>query len=273
MEVDQGRLSFPRQRSQIYLLLGLWVASMLSHIVHTYFAGLMETIPAVFKICFFTVLLFCILDRPGHLRAIAVMFVMMSCVMAVHAIMQKQTGYGFMGLEPIRDVRPGLDEPIFRSCFFGIFGDPNDLAQIFATSIPFAFVMTRRNSFFGFVLGCAVAYLLVMGIVATYSRSGFVALAGVVAVIMILVMPAKWMPWLMGLMLVGALALCPFSAGQLDMSAHERVIFWGVANQVFIANPVNFIFGIGYGMFWQVASSRAAHNAFVSCYTDRKSVV
>lgn len=267
-EVDQGRVRFPKYRSQIFLLLGLWVASAMSHVVHTYFKGMMETIPDVFKICFFTVLLFCILDRPGHLRALAIMFVMMSCVMAVHAIMQQRLGYGFMGVEPFLDVRPGHEEPVSRSFFFGIFGDPNDLAQILATSIPFTFIMTKRNSFFSVVLGCAVSYLLVMGVIATYSRSGFVALAGVTAVIMILILPVRWMPVLMAGMLAAALALCPLSVAQLDISAHDRVVFWGLANQMFIASPLNFIFGIGYGMFWQVASSRAAHNAFVSCYTE-----
>ncbi|OGV71055.1 MAG: hypothetical protein A2283_01940 [Lentisphaerae bacterium RIFOXYA12_FULL_48_11] len=268
IEVDQGRVHFPKQRSQIFLLLGLWVASIMSHVVHTYFAGMVETIPEVFKICFFTVLLFCILDRPGHLRALAIMFVLMSCVMSVHAIMQQKLGYGFMGLEPFLDVRPGRADPVLRSYFFGIFSDPNDLAQIIATSIPFTFVMTRRNSFLSILFGCAITCLLVFGIIATYSRSGLVALAGVTAVIMILVLPVRWMPFLMAGLFAGALALCPLSIAQLDISAHDRVVFWGMANQVFIASPLNFIFGIGHGMFWQVASSRAAHNAFVSCYTE-----
>ena len=268
IEVDQGRVRFPRQRSQIFLLIGLWVASVMSHVAHTYFAGMIETMPEVFKICFFTVLLYCILDRPGHLRALAIMFVVMSCIMAVHAIMQQRIGYGFMGLEPFLDFRPGYEEPILRSYFFGIFGDPNDLAQILATSIPFTFVITRRNSFFSIVLGCAITCLLVTGIMATYSRSGFVALTGVIAVILILIMPVRWMPVLMAGMLAGALVLCPLSVAQLDVSAHDRVVFWGMANQIFIASFLNFIFGIGYGMFWQVASSRAAHNAFVSCYTE-----
>ncbi|MDD4871220.1 MAG: hypothetical protein PHR77_11730 [Kiritimatiellae bacterium] len=268
MESNQGLIRIPRNQPQIYLLFGLWIATILSHIAHTYFAGMMETIPEVFKICFFTIVFFCVLDRPGRLRIVATVFVMMSCIMAVHAIMQQKLGYGFVGQMPMLDVRPGLAEPVFRSYFFGIFEDPNDLAQIFATSIPLAFIITRRRSFFGFILGCAIMYLLITGIIATYSRSGFVSLAGVVGVMLILVLPSRWMPLLMAGMLAGALALCPFSAGQLDMSAHERVVFWGMANQVFIANPVNLIFGVGYGMFWQVASSRAAHNAFVSCYTE-----
>jgi hypothetical protein len=30
----------------------------------------------------------------------------------------------------------------------------------------------------------------------------------------------------------------------------------------------NLLFGIGYGMFWEIARSMAAHNAFVHCYTE-----
>lgn len=268
IENNQGSIRIPSKAPQIPFLVGLWIAAILSNVVHTYFEGMMITIPEVFKICFFTILLFCVLDRTGRLRAVACMFVLMSCIMSVHAIMQQKLGYGFAGLEPMLQTRIGVEEPFLRSYFFGIFGDPNDLAQILATSIPFAFVMTKRRSFFSFVLGCAVTYLLVLGIMATNSRSGLVALAGVVAIMVILILPVRWMPVLMVCMLVGALVIFPLSQKWLDTSAHDRVVFWGEANQIFKSSPLNFIFGIGYGMFVEVSNSRAAHNAFVGCYTE-----
>ena len=67
-------------------------------------------------------------------------------------------------------------------------------------------------------------------------------------------------------MVLGALVMCPFSAAFLDESAMDRVDFWGQANWVF---KKNLLFGVGYGMFRDyISKARAAHNAFVLCYTE-----
>jgi O-antigen ligase len=184
--------------------------------------------------------------------------------MAIHALLQQSRGYGFAGQPPMwvppSESRPGQ----FRSLFFGIFGDPNDLAQILTTSIPFAFVLLRQRGF-GITLGGPVVWLLVQGVLATHSRGGLVAMVATGAVIVVLMLPNRWFPYLMTGLLIGALAMCPLSAGYLDQSAHDRVVFWGMANEQF---KHNLLFGMGYNMFWQVASSSAAHNAFVLCYTE-----
>ena len=74
------------------------------------------------------------------------------------------------------------------------------------------------------------------------------------------------MPRFAVLGLLAALVLCGTKAGaMLDMSARERVVFWGYGNRAFKSNP---IFGIGHNMFWQIAHGRPAHNAFVTCYTE-----
>jgi hypothetical protein len=81
-----------------------------------------------------------------------------------------------------------------------------------------------------------------------------------------LFLPVRWMPWLIGAGLLAFLGLCAAGGrGMLDMSSQERVVFWGMANQVF---KHNMLFGIGFGMFWMVAGEKAAHNAFVTCYTE-----
>lgn len=260
VETDSGKLVFPRRAPQVYLIPGVWVAAMASHGAHAYLAGMMATAVPVFKICFFTLLLFCVLDRPWRLRAVSNVFVFMACFMAINALLQQQRGYGFAGL------RPFFHNDRFRSTFFGIFEDPNDLAQILATSIPFAFCMTIRRSLVSVLAGLAITALLVSGVLATHSRGGIVALATIIAVSTVLVLPARWLPVAMSLLVITALALCPFSAGVLDDSAHDRVAFWGEANRVFIRQP---IFGVGRGMFAEyISGDRVAHNAFVTCYTE-----
>jgi O-antigen ligase len=105
-----------------------------------------------------------------------------------------------------------------------------------------------------------------MGLLTTHSRGGTVALIAVGGLLVFLRLPIRWMPWLAALGLLGFLVACSRGgAGMLDASARERVVFWGYANWAFKQNP---IFGIGYGMFWQISEDRAAHNAFVHCYTE-----
>ncbi|MDA0991971.1 MAG: O-antigen ligase family protein, partial [Verrucomicrobia bacterium] len=115
-------------------------------------------------------------------------------------------------------------------------------------------------------IGCGISYYLIMAMFTTHSRGGILGLAGVVGAQILVFMPHKWFFKLLFLGLITALVLCPFAGFVLDESAHNRVVFWGMANEVFKRNPV---FGIGFGMFWEVtATSRAAHNAFVKCYTE-----
>jgi putative inorganic carbon (HCO3(-)) transporter len=267
LEANEGRIRFPRRLPQVHLLLGLWVsAAILSHAAHTYFMGIVNSLFPVFKVCFFTLLLICVLDRTSRLRMMARVFIIMALTMVVHCLLQQERGYGFAYATPLY-VPPIGDAPAyFRSQYFGIFADPNDTAQFLASCIPFAFVLMRRQSIFSFMIGCVISWYLYQALQTTHSRGGVVGLAGVIAVLVVLRFPPRWIPRLVGVGLIGALALCPFAGVFLDESARDRVVFWGMANWAFKRNPV---FGLGYEMFWQVIpKSRAAHNAFVACYTE-----
>lgn len=266
IEVDQGKYRMPRTPA-VPLAAGLWIATILSHVPHTYFQGILNTIPETFKFCFFTVLLLVVVDRVSHIRTVVVVMVGSAVIMTVHALMQQRTGYGFAYSGPLMvfKIKTGLWEA--RSQFFGIFGDPNDLGQFLAAMIPLCFAIYRRPNPMAFTISLVLAVFLFQGLLATHSRGGMVALAAAVATMVCLRLPTRWLPYAGGLALVGFLVACAFrGAGMLDMSAQERVVFWGLGNRAFKSNPV---FGIGYGMFWQITStSRAAHNAFVACYTE-----
>jgi len=266
LESSAKRIEFPSRMSQIWLLVGLWFAAVISHVPHTYLAGALNTMGDVFKYCFFTLLLFCVLDRPSRLRKTIVIFVGMCAFMAVHALMQKHLGYGFGGQRPISQYRPSVERFVYRSLFFGIFGDPNDLAQILITAIPLAFALSRRRTVMNFIFSCSIAVLLVMGALATGSRGGFVALAAVSAVMVLLVLPRRWLAPLLVMGIVAGLPLC-LSAGRfMDMSAADRVDFWGQANWAF---KENIFFGVGYDMIGEyITKSRAVHNAFVLAYAE-----
>jgi len=264
MELHTGTLRPPSGTPVVWMLAGLWFAAVMSHIANTYWDGMMMAIPEAFKYCYFTLLLFLVLDRPRRLRAMSWLFVLMTSVMAVHALLQVKRGYGFAGQEPLRVIPAGGTEMQERTLFFGIFNDPNDMAQILVTAMPFCFALFRRNNIFTFAVGAGFAWLLTEAALSTHSRGGYIGMAVMWSSLVALLLPARMTPAVLLGILGGALLLCPLSAALLDVSAHDRVVFWGIANQFFKEKP---IFGIGYGMFWQVADERAAHNAFVSCYT------
>ncbi len=265
LESSQRQTYFPKTPA-VGLIAGLWIATILSHLPHTYFQGMINTTPETFKVCFFTLLLLVVIDRPDRVQKVILVFVVGAVVVAIHCLMQQRVGYGFAGEQPMVYFDPRRGGWISRSYFFGIFGDPNDTAQLLATAIPLVFAVPRRfNPITAMACG-AVSWLLFLALQTTLSRGGQIALIVVISAILLMRMPTRWLPYIAVAGLLAGLVLVGIKGrALLDMSARERVDFWGLANQYFKQNP---LFGLGYGMFWQVAGDRAAHNAFVSCYTE-----
>ncbi len=265
VEYREGKLHIPRGTPQRYLIWGLWIGPITSHLAHTFLAALIVTNTITFKFAIFTFFLYVVLDRYTRLRKVGLIFVFMAIFMAIHALMQQKLGYGFGGLRPILggDYKGKIE---IRSVFYGIFEDPNDLSHFLATCLPFSFIITKRKSIFGILLGVAISYLLVLGILATHSRGGLVGVAAAIGVIMIMILPDRWAPKLIGVGMIGALVLCTAAGSFMDDSAHDRVAFWGEANEAFKHTP---IFGVGFGMLIEyIQEDRAVHNAFVLCYAE-----
>ena len=265
VESTQKSMSFPKTPA-IMLSVGLWFASILSHVSRGYFQGALNTIPETFKLSFFLILLLLVMTNVARLRGVVLVFLVAAVIMSVNAIMQQTLGYGFGGSEPLLYKRQS-GEIIFQSQFFGIFSDPNDLGQILAASIPLALAFPRRLSPVTLALCAGVIWLIVDGMLATYSRGTLIGAVAMGACLVFLWLPTKWMPYVGALALIGGLVMCgTMGSSLLDMSARERIVFWGDANRVF---KQHLIFGIGYGMFYEVTDkARAAHNAYVCCYTE-----
>ena len=266
MEVAQNNVRFPKTPA-VWLAVGLFFASIMSHLAHGYFAGMMDAIPVAFRLCLFLILLLVVTNSIKRLQWVVFILLFGACVMAVHAIMQERTGSGFGGQLPIRFFYTPKDRWVQQSLFFGIFQDPNDLGQFLATCIPLAFAVPKRLRFTTFILAVGAVWLLADGMLATQSRGTLVGVIASVGCIIFMWLPVKWLPYIGGLALLGGVVACAFGGGALlDESAHDRVVFWGEANRYF---KHNFIFGGGLGMFGEITGTdRAAHNAFVLCYTE-----
>jgi hypothetical protein len=266
LESAQTKSTLPKTPA-VMLTGGLFFASIMSHVAHGYFQGMMNTIPETFKLCFFLVMLLIVLNSIRRLQIVLLVMVLCACIMSIHAIMQEWTGVGFAGAPPIRFYNAYKDQWVQQSLFFGIFSDPNDLGQFLATCIPLAFAFQKRLGFMALCLAFGVVWLLADGMLATLSRGTMIGVIVTVGCMIFLWLPVKWLPYAITLMLIGGLVACMyFGKALLDESARERVVFWGYANQYFKSHP---LFGGGYNMFPEITgSNRAAHNAYVLCYTE-----
>ncbi len=268
IDVQEKRIQIPKSPIPL-LLLGLFFATMMSHVAHTYLAAMISTIQQTWKYCFVTFLLVCAINKTERLRAVAIVFVAMACVMAVHALLQDHRGYGFVRAAPIWVWPEDGGDPYSRSYFFGIFEDPNDLAQMLATTIPFAFVIFKRRNLLTMSASLGLSALLVAAILTTHSRGGQLALIAVCGVMVLEILPSRWTAFLLLVVAIGGLALCPYAGPYLDESSHDRVVFWGQANWAFKSSPINILFGVGYGLASDfVEKGRALHNAFVLAYSE-----
>ena len=265
-ESAQSKTVLPKTPA-IMLAAGLFFSSIMSHVAHGYFQGMMDTIPQTFKLCFFLVLLLVVTNSIRRLQWVIFVLLAGACLMAIHAILQERTGVGFAGAIPIRYYYEFKERWVQQSLFFGIFSDPNDLGQFLATCMPLAFAFTKRFNFVTFTLATGLAWLFAYGMLTTESRGTLIGVMASVACILFFTLPVKSLPYVGVLTLVGGLLGCAFLGGALlDGSARERVMYWGEANLYFKSH---LLFGGGYSMFGEITgTSKAAHNAFVLCYTE-----
>jgi len=267
LEWDSGRVPIDKRRPQYFLLFGLFFAALMSHIANTYVEGLLTHWIDAFRICLFGILLFTNMTSIPRLRSATRIFVVMALFMSVHAVLQQTRGYGFGGLPPVMSWRPGLREMVPRSQFYGLFGDPNDLAQMLATAMPLAFIFFKRKMLAGFLVGAVCSWQLYQGIDACWSRGSLLGIAGSVGAIVVM----KWGPkrfYSSALSLAASVGLLiiPFAGDWGEGSAMDRVNFWGEANWVFMTKP---LFGVGLNMIREyISENRALHNAFVTAYSE-----
>lgn len=269
MEINEGTTKSTKTPA-VMLAVGLWVATLMSHIAHTYFQGLLNTYLETFKISFFLILLLFVLSDIRRVRTVVIIFVLAAIMMSVHAILQYNTGVGFAGSEPLVWWNGKANALITQTLFFGIFADPNDMGQFLGLAIPFVFAIPRRMNAVSLMMVLAVVWLVSEALLTTHSRGSLVGVMAALSCMLILLMPIKWFPYLAAVGLVAGLVLCAvLGPALLDESARDRIVFWGLANRYFISNPINMLFGGGYNMFNEIIQmDRAAHNAFVCCYSE-----
>jgi len=261
-----GELKIPKA-PQIKLLIAFFAATLLTHIVHTHLQALIETFEYTSKLFVFCLLVMLAVQTIRQTKIVFGIIVFTSIFMAIHGIMQQEFGYGFAGLQPIGLYHEKLGIR-FRSRFFGVFNDPNDFAQALIGSIPMVWMMFKKLNGATIIIALTINIIQFIGIYGAYSRGGYVAIGAMIFSLLIFVLPSKIMTKVIIISFPIVLIIISYGTfrGWLDASATDRVIYWGMGNQLFKQHP---IFGVGYGLFGGSSGLwKAVHNSYVQIYSE-----
>ncbi|MFO8006915.1 MAG: O-antigen ligase family protein [Candidatus Brocadiia bacterium] len=256
----------PNDAPQNWLMLGLLVAVVMSHVRHTYFAATIASFQSFGKVVLLYLLVASLISSVRRARVLILVMIAGCLVMSAHGIVQAHTGVGFGGSLPV--VRGG----VVRVRGFGIFHDPNDLSLMLVTILPFLFSAVLRRGQAPPVRALSLAAIapILYCIYLTNSRGGWLAL-GVMALVYALVnfRSKKVAVAVAVVAVVGLVALGPSRIRNISAeegAAHGRIIAWGQGNRMLKRWPV---FGAGKGRFTEFSGTGlVAHNSFVHCWAE-----
>jgi len=249
------------------LMIGFFLAILMSHVAHHYFGGLVNSFNIFLPtfILFFAILN--AINTEGKLKFTVWFIILVMFVLVFQGMYQMKYGIGWAG-QPITP--QGEDEvSLGRINWVGIFNDPNDLALTFVIAVGFLlpFIFSRVN-FIVRLINVAILGGLGYGIYLTNSRGGQLALLATVFFFFV----RKTKKFLIGGILggLGAAVILTFGPSRMgtlsgaEESAANRMDLWWEGIQMLKSNP---IFGVGYGMFADELP-QTAHNSFVLAAAD-----
>jgi O-antigen ligase len=281
---------------QNILMLCLFFSILMSHIVHTYFSGLINAFTGfIVNVILFFIMLNAI--NTERKFKIAIWFIIgLIVLLAIQGIYQFKYGYGWAGQPLSKDYKSEAVQALSESYnietgqllsqdynseisqalpedynvekgrinWVSIFNDPNDLALTFviAVGIIIAFLFGKTKiltKIIGFPLLCILFY----GIYLTNSRGGMLALMATVFFYFIKRSRKIILGAIIGtICIVAIFAFGPSRMALLstdEESAYNRIDLWYEGISMLKSNP---LFGVGYKMF-QEDLPQTAHNSFV----------
>jgi len=265
----------PSKAPQGWLMMGFFVATLMSHVSHLYRAMAINTFQEMGKVMLIYFLIATLLISVKRFKVFIAVLIIGCLFMCWHGILQarpKPLDYGFGGPNPfIRGVTPLVRNGIVRIRAFGFFNDPNDLALILVVMLPFVarLILGRGAILPRRVLGLAIAGVMVFCIFLTNSRGGWLAL-GVTAIVYCYLNYSKKLGTVL-LILALPLGVMLKPSRMETMSVHDsssqgRVVAWANGNSMLKSWP---LFGAGKDRYTEFAEdSKVAHNSFVHCYGE-----
>jgi len=253
-------------------VLGLWVATTLSHLSHANLDGTWTAAKDFGKVVVYYLLLVGLVSNATRLRLFLYALVIYTGSVTVLALLQYHGAIDVEALAPLKEKDfneiTGELKLFFRLRGPGIFNDPNDLCLILlvgmAISLWKAVERGQGVRKLGWI-GLIGLFAYALGL--TQSRGGLIALA-----VMCLVLFWARFGWRRAFVL-GLLVLLPllfiFGDRQTNLSAtsgtgQERIRLWSFALQSLRYAP---LFGIGFGQF-EEREGLVAHNSYVHAFAE-----
>lgn len=246
---------------QNMLILGLFLAFLLSHVAHTYFAGLTATFTEFSKVVILYFLFVLIIDSERKLKIGVGLIIFLTLLLAIQGIQQFNTGHGWAGQPLVIDYPSGMG----RITWISIFEDPNDLGLTFVivVALLLGFLFGKTNIFSKLFITIPILGVLLYGIYLTNSRGALLALMAMGFFYFFKRIRWKWLGIIIGVLFI--LLVFKFGPSRTALlstdeeSAYNRVDAWYYGITLTKANPV---FGVGYRMF-EEDFPMTAHNTFV----------
>src|SRR6202795_1136380 len=254
---------------QTYLLVGLIIAIALSHVVHGWLGGVIESwrmfLPSA-AIFFFIIVNVTTIRR---LKIVTLAAVASCLIVTVEALCGYYAGYHGEMFVLLTHISSPYDEVIgqlTRIRGAGCLSDPNDLAQILLIALPLAFVAWRRGRVVAnFFVVLVPATLLLWTTYLTHSRGGLIALAAVALMAARKKLGTTASTALAAVFIFGMIAL-DFTGGRGISAADgaDRLAARGQRPEMFESAP---LFGVGFNGFTDLYEI-TAHNSFVLCLAE-----
>jgi hypothetical protein len=272
--IDQLRPNELVKRPITVCVLGLLVATALSHLVRGRIGMAMDFVPEFAKVVIYYLLLVAVVDTPSRLRTFLGLIVPLVMVVALLGILQMHEVIDYEALRP--SVQQAFDPEVgtlvssARMCGPGVFNDPNDMCLVLTFGIICALYRgaTARNYALSALWWSPIA-LFGYGIVLTQSRGGLLGLLAAVAALLI----ARF-GWRRALPFVAvALPAAVFVIGGRQSNigvadtAHERIMLWAAGLSELSRAPLYLMTGIGAGLYEDTVG-QVAHNSFVHAYVE-----
>jgi O-antigen ligase len=251
---------------QTFLLLGFVVAIALSHVVHGWLGGVLESwrifLPSA-------AVFFFIIVNVTSIRKLKIVTLtaVASCVfVAVEALCGYYAGYQgelFVLQNNLYSPHDDVIGQLMRIRGAGFLSDPNDFAQILLICLPLAFIAWRRGRLVAnFFVVLVPVLILLWTTYLTHSRGGLIALAAVALMAARKKLGTPVSAALASVFILGMLAL-DFTGGRGISAADgaDRLEAWANGLEMFKSAP---LFGIGFNGFTDYHEI-TAHNSFVLC--------
>lgn len=245
------------------LLLAFLGAIVMSHLSHTYFGGVWDSVLKFSSNVIMFFLFINALDTEKKIKITIWFLVLLALILAAQGIYQWYHDIGWAG-QPIMQY---IDEErgiMRRITWIGIFEDPNDLALALVVSAGFlvSFIFSKTNVVLKVVSGLLLAVLM-EALYYTNSRGGYLAMAATVGFFFLLRMKNKILASIIGgilgfaVIIIGPARMSQITAS--ESSAMGRIDAWFEGFQMLKSAP---LFGVGYGMFGDF-HIQTAHNSYI----------